>query len=299
MRKIFFSIAMLAIYSAASSQQLHFMSQYMQHNAMYNPAAAGMAKKNMIGVSYRDMWQTFPGNPKTTMVYGDFELKKLTSGIAAYLYRDETGATSRTGLQLAYSYHIKSKSDKSRFAIGLELRGLQYAIDKSKLTSSLGSDPVLGGASSKFAVDAGMGIYWTNTKLSLGAAVSQLIESKLALADVPGSTLGGKLYRHYNITGNYKINTGDDIYLIPNAMVRLIENSPSELDLGCKVDYQEKVWWALNWRVKQFWSIQAGVKVFNRLRLGYAYDYYVSPISVFNAGSGAHEVSLQFDLKKK
>ncbi len=299
MRKILFSFTLLIIFSAARSQQLHFMSQYMQHNAMYNPAAAGMAKNNMVGFSYRNMWQSFPGHPKTTMFYGDFELKKLTSGVAAYLYRDETGATSRTGAAFAYAYHIKSKSEKSRFSIGLEMRFLQYAIDKSKISASLGSDPVLSGADSKFAFDAGAGVYWTNSKLSLGAAVSQLIESKLALADVPGASQGGKLYRHYNITGNYKFNTGDNIYVIPNAMVRLIENSPSELDLGCKVDYQEKVWWALNFRVKQFWSIQAGVKLFNRVKLGYAYDYYVAPISVFTAGSGAHEVCLQLDLKKK
>ena len=54
----------------------------------------------------------------------------------------------------------------------------------------------------------------------------------------------------------------------------------------------------MNWRVHQFWSIQAGLKLVNRLRVTYSYDYYVSPISVFTDGSGAHEVGLQFDLKK-
>ena len=299
MRKILFALSLFIVFSGAKSQQLHFMSQYLQHNSMYNPAAAGMAKNNMIGISYRDMWQAFPGNPKTTMVYGDFDLKNLSSGIGGYIYRDETGATSRTGVQLAYSYHIKSRNEKNKFAIGLELRGLQYAINKSKLTDNMNIDPVLGGAESKFLVDAGAGVYWTNSKLSLGAAVSQLIGSKLSLADVSGATQNGRLYCHYNVTGSYKFNTGDNIYVIPNMMVRLIENSPSELDLGCKVDYQEKVWWALNWRVQQFWSIQAGMKIAKRVRLGYAYDYYVSPISIFNAGSGAHEVMLQLDLKKK
>ncbi len=299
MRKFLLALTLFCVLSVAKSQQLHFMSQYMQHNSMYNPAAAGMASQNMIGVSYRSMWSTFPGNPKTSMIYGDFELKKLKAGLATYLYRDETGPTSRTGVQLAYSYHIKARNEKSKFGIGLELRGLQYAIDRTKLTDALGNDPVLGGSANKFVFDAGAGVYWTNDKLSVGAAVSQLIESKLALADVPNSTLGGKLYRHYNLTANYKIQTGDDIFIIPNAMVRVIENSPSEYDFGAKVDYQGKLWWALNWRVNQFWSIQAGLKIMQRVRATYSYDYYVSPISVFTSGSGAHEVGIQFDLKKK
>ncbi len=298
MRKIFLAITILGLFSAAKAQQLHFMSQYMQHNPMYNPGAAGFSEKNMLGVSYRSMWSTFPGNPTTSMVYGDFELKKMNSGVSTYLYRDQTGPTSRTGVQVGYSYHIKARNEKSRFGIGLELRGLQYAIDKSKL-SDLGNDPVLSGAESKFAIDAGAGVYWTNSKLSVGAAVSQLIQSKLAFAEIANSTLNGKLYRHYNFTANYKINTGDDIYVIPNAMVRVIQNSPTEYDLGVQVNYQNKVWWGLNWRVNQLWSIQTGLKILQRVRATYSYDYYNSPISVFVAGSGAHEIGLQFDLKKK
>ncbi len=298
MRKLLLTLTLFSVLSTTKAQQLHFMSQYLQHNSMYNPAAAGMANRNMIGISYRSMWSSFPGNPKTSMLYGDFELKKLKSGIATYIYRDETGPTSRTGLQLAYSYHIKARNDKSRFGIGLELRGLQYAIDKNKLTDALANDPVLGSNDNKFAIDAGAGLYWTNDKLSVGAAVSQLIQSKLELANVPNSKQGGKLYRHYNFTANYRIQTGDDIFLVPNAMVRVIENSPSEYDFGMRVDYQDKIWWGLNWRVRQFWSLQAGLKILQRVRASYSYDYYVSPISVFTSGSGAHEIGLQFDLKK-
>ena len=154
MRKFLLAVLMMVSFSAANSQQLHFMSQYMQHNSMYNPAAAGMSTNDKIGFSYRNMWSAFPGNPKTTMVYGDFDLKKLNAGIASYLYRDETGPTSRTGVQVAYSYHIKPRNNKSKFGIGLELRGLQYRIDQSKL-NFVAAEPITGG--SKFVVDAGAG----------------------------------------------------------------------------------------------------------------------------------------------
>ncbi|MBS1734868.1 MAG: type IX secretion system membrane protein PorP/SprF [Bacteroidetes bacterium] len=299
MRKIFTLVVISCLTISGYSQQLHFTSQYLQHNSMYNPAAAGMAKDNMVGLSYRSQWGSFPGNPRTYMLYGDFSLQKMKAGIGAYIYRDETGPTSRTGIQLAYSYHIRT-GEKSRLGVGLELRALQFAIDKGKLSDALGSnDPILGGKDKKLGIDAGAGVYWTNDKLSVGAAVSQLIQSKLKLADVPNATEGAKLYRHYNIMASYKIQTGDDIFIIPNAMFRAIEHAPSEFDLGAKLDYQDKIWWALNWRVKQFWSIQAGFKLFQRVRLAYSYDYYETPISYFAGGSGAHEIGLQFGFKKK
>jgi type IX secretion system PorP/SprF family membrane protein len=282
----------------SKAQQLHFTSQYLQHNAMYNPAAAGISNKSMLGLSYRSMWSSFPGNPTTFMVYGDAELKKLNAGIGAYLYRDETGPTSRTGVQLAYSYHIKSRNEKNKIGLGLELRALQFAIDKAKLATALGNDPVLAGSSNKMGIDAGAGVYFTNGKLSAGAAVSQLIQSKLELANVPNSKQGGKLYRHYNFNANYKIPTGDNIYLIPNALVRVIENSPSEYELGLNVNYKETIWWGLAYRIDQYWSIQAGFKMLKRVGLTYSYDYFETPISIFTGGSGAHELGLRFDLKK-
>ncbi|MFC4263754.1 type IX secretion system membrane protein PorP/SprF [Ferruginibacter yonginensis] len=299
MKKILLPLLLLAVFSLnVRAQQLHFMSQYLQHNSFLNPGAAGISNANMVGVSYRSQWASFPGNPRTYMVYGDANLEKLKAGIGGYVYRDETGPTSRTGVQLAYSKHIISRDEKHKLGLGIELRGLQYAIDKGKILSALGNDPALGGASSKFGFDAGAGVYYTNGKLSAGAAVSQLIQSKLQLADVPNSKLNGRLYRHYNLQANYKIQTGDDIYLIPNALVRFIQNSPTEFEAGVKLDYQDKLWVAVIYKVNQLYSLQTGVKIADKLSLSYSYDAYNTPISIYDGGSGAHEIGLRFDLKK-
>lgn len=298
MKKFTLITLLIASINCLQAQQLHFTSQYLQHNAMYNPGAAGIANKDMIGLSFRSMWSSFPGNPRTYMVFGDGNLASLKSGIGAYAYRDETGPTSRTGLQLAFSKHIISQDGKNKLGLGLEVRGLQYAIDKGKIDASVGSDPAIAGAENKFAFDAGAGVYFTNGKLSVGAAVSQLVQSKLKLSDAPNTPEDGKLYRHYNFNANYKIQTGDNIYIIPNALVRVIEHSPSEYEVGMLVNFQEKLWWGLNWRIDQFWSVQAGIKILKRAGLTYSYDYYQTPISIFTEGSGAHELGLRFDLKK-
>jgi type IX secretion system PorP/SprF family membrane protein len=299
MRKFTLFLLLFVVAYSTSAQQLHFMSQYLQHNSMLNPGAAGISDKNMVGVSYRNQWSSFPGNPKTFMIYEDVNLVKLKAGIAGYVYKDETGPTSRTGLQLAYSYHIISKDEKHKLGIGLEFRALQYAIDKSKLIDALGTDPALAGATQKLGIDAGAGVYYTNGKLSVGAAVSQLIQSKLQLSDVPNSKLGGKLYRHYNVIANYEIKTAGEITLIPNALVRLIQNAPTEVEAGVKLDYQKLLWTAIVYKFRQSYSLQMGFRLKEKFNVSYSYDAYSKPLSSFDGGSGAHEIGLRYDFGPK
>lgn len=297
MRKLLFSLLVfMSVCKQSEAQQLHFTSIFQQHNTMYNPAAAGFTGHGVVGVTYRSMWQAFSGNPRTFMAYGDTYWEKKNSGFAAYLYKDETGPTSRTGVQAAYSYHIKTGA-KSKLGLGLELRGLQYALDKSKLTD-LGSDLVLAGNNTSFKLDAGAGIYFSDGKFSAGAAVSQLIQSKLAFSDVPNATERAKLYRHFAFTANYIFETGGTTHLTPFVMMRYIPNAPTEYDFGCKVDLQDKLWFVLDWRPNHFWSLQAGFNLAKRVGLAYAYDLYNEPFSDFNNGNNAHEIGLRFNFKK-
>ncbi len=299
MKKLLPFFGLLLLLQNAKAQQLHFMSQYMQHNSMYNPAAAGMSSNNSIGLAYRSMWEAFPGHPTTKMLYADFEMPKMNAGLGGYIYRDETGPLSRTGVQLAYSYHINSRDGKSRLGIGIEARGLQYSYDQNKATYAVVSDPTLSQSVSTSAFDAGAGVYWRYSDLSVGLAVSQLLDSKIKLTDANNASIAGKLYRHYNLTGSYVFHTDESITIIPNAMIRMIENSPDEYEFGVRVDYENKVWWALDYRVRQSWSIQAGLKLFDKLNATYSYDIYSTPLGVFSEGSGAHEISLQYLLRKK
>ena len=242
------------------------------------------------------MWSSFPGNP------GHSWCMEILNWKTERRYRNlciqgwnRAYQPDRHSAGLFLSYPNRKESQK--FAIGLEVRALQFAIDKNKLSPSLGNDPILAGAANKFGVDAGAGVYYTNGNLSAGAAVSQLIESKLQLADVPNSKEGGKLYRHYNVTANYRLNTGGDIYLIPNVMARFIENAPANW-LWCKTGLPGQSLVVFELACSSFWSIQAGLKLVNRLRVTYSYDYYVSPISVFTDGSGLMKSAFNSTLRK-
>ena len=298
MKKIFVSIFIIVFAAHLHAQQLHFTSQYIPDNYLYNPAAAGMTATSSVGATYRSMWSGIDGGPKTAMVYGDLTLPKLKAGLAGYIYNDVTGPTRRTGVNLGYSYHIVSQDGKRMLGIGLELRALQFYYDMNKLSQYIPNDPILAGVSNKVTLDGGAGIYWKAEKYSIGASVSQLIQSKIKLATIANATEESQLYRHFYFTAHYDFNTGDNILITPNVMVAVVPHAPTEYTFGAIVNYQDKLYWGAGWRIDQSWMIQAGYTFNKKLQIGYAHDIYQTPLSVFTIGGGADEVMLKYNFIK-
>src|ERR1700739_3763704 len=103
-----------ACFYTAGAQQIFTLSQYMQHNFIFNPAAAGAADHPSVGAIYRSMWSGIDGGPQTTILYGDKYFDKKKTGISIFVYDDKTGPTSRTGGQVNLSYSVELGSKDKR-----------------------------------------------------------------------------------------------------------------------------------------------------------------------------------------
>jgi len=292
------AILLLAISSPVWSQQLMTSSLYDLQGNLHNPAVAGVTKQTTMGASYRSMWSGIAGSPVTALVYGSTFLEKANIGVGAYLYSDVTGPTSRRGIQTSYAYHIPTNNGGT-FSVGLEARFQQFAIDKAMLIDALGNDPVMGGATNRFKGDAALGLAYTAKKWQLGMSVSQLVQS--ALNFYSGSltrTEEARLYRHFYLHGSYQWKVDANTTVTPNFLVIYLPNAPTELQAGARVEHREVFWWGLSLRARQSWMLSAGVKVQKKLMLGYSFDIYSSPLSVFDKGPNAHEVVLRYQFLK-
>jgi type IX secretion system PorP/SprF family membrane protein len=294
------NISMLFIIGLnVSAQQLTSSSMYDIQGSLHNPSMAGVNKHASIGGSFRSMWSGIPGAPETQMVFGSLYMSNIKSGLGAYLYNDVTGPTKRIGAQLAYAYHIALKNDAS-FSLGIEARLQQFSFDQAKLQQALGAnDPVLGSTDAKFKADAGFGINYTNRKFQIGASVSQLVQSKL---DFYNGNLNrseeGRLYRHYYLHGNYKWKADDNTVIIPNFLFIYLPNAPLEFQGGARVEHKELFFWGLALRAHQSWMLSAGVHIKKKFTVGYAFDIYTTPLSVYDKGGNAHEIMLRYDFLK-
>ena len=302
MKKIVMGIVMLSVAATAYSQQLQTSSLYDMQGVLHNPSLAGVYQnkevKGTIGATYRQQWSGISGSPQTITAFGSFELEKQKAGLGLYGYNDKTGPTSRTGVALQLSKHIRFNNG-GVFALGIETRLQQYAIDMSKLAESIPGDPVLGAKDNRFKFDAGFGISYTNEQWQLGAAVSQLVQSKL---DIYSGNLSrteeARLYRHYYFTGRYNWAVDEKTTISPNLLLIYLPNAPTEVTGGARVEHNKLLWWGLGYRSSQSWMLSAGLHINKKLTLGYSYDIYNAPVSSFDGGHSAHEFLLRFSFVK-
>lgn len=280
-----------------NAQQLQTSSMYDLQGILHNPSVAGTQESNMIGISYRSQWSGISGSPKTATVFGSFDVQRFGMGIGANIYQDKTGPTSRTGIALSLAKHIKG--DKGTFSIGIENRLQQYALDKGKLTETLGSDPVLGASDNRFKYDAGFGISYTTKKFQVGASVSQLVQSKL---DFYSGNLTrneeARLYRHYYFHGLYDWYVDGTTIITPNVLFIYLPNAPLTYQLGARVEFNDLFWFGGGYRSHQSYMLSAGVNIGKKFTIGYAFDNYITPISSFDNGANAHEVLLRYNFSK-
>jgi type IX secretion system PorP/SprF family membrane protein len=289
---------LLVAVANAAAQQLQTSSLYDLQGVYHNPSTAGTQETNIVGASYRSQWSGFSGSPKTATVFGSFELPQQKIGLGGYIYQDKTGPTSRTGIQLAFAKHIPLNNG-GKFSLGIEARGLQFAIDRAKLSETLGADPALGTAENRFKFDAGFGISYNGKKFQIGASASQLIQSKLDFySGNLTPTEQARLYRHYYFHAAYKWNVDGQTTITPNALVIYLPNAPSTYQFGARVEHNELLWWGLGYRVDQSFMLSAGLNIHKKFTLGYSFDIFNSPISVFDANANAHEFLLRFNMAK-
>lgn len=294
------TIAILALsVGHLSAQQLNTSSLYELQGLFHNPATAGTYAPALVGAVYRTQWSSFSGAPRTATVFGSFDLPEQKIGVGGYLYSDKTGPTSRTGVTLAFSKHIPLNNG-ARFSAGIEASGLQYAIDRAKLTQTLGADPAIAGGDNSFKFDAGAGIAYTAKRFQVGLSVSQLIQSKLNFYKgtlTPAEE--ARLYRHYYLHGSYKWNVDEQTTITPSFCVIYLPNAPTDFQGGIRVEHKQSFWWGVAARARQSFILSAGVHVKNAFSIGYSFDIYKTPLSVFDAGANAHELMLRYSLKSK
>lgn len=298
MRKHILLFVLLVSVLAGSAQQLQNSSLYDMQGVLVNPAMTGLTQKGMIGATYRDQWTGTSGNPKTATLFASFDLPDQKIGLGGYLYNDKTGPTSRTGIQLAFAKHLYMQNG-DRLSLAIEAKALQYSIDAEKLQQTLGADPVLGTQDNKFKFDAGFGIAYSGKNYKIGGSVAQLVQSKLGFYNgtLPSGD-EGRLYRHYYLHGNYDWKVDKSTVITPNFLLTYLPNAPLDFQGGVRVEHNELFWWGVAYRVHQSFILSAGVNINKKFTVGYAFDIYNTPYSLYEKGGNSHEVVLRYNMFK-
>lgn len=161
MRQLFFAFILLAVFSAANSQQLPLYSQYMMNSFLLNPAVAGNDGLTSFNLTAREQWLGFENAPRTVAISGQSRLLRSSPisrgrnvrnrptlmsrsgnvGVGGYIFNDRNGIIDRTGIQGTYAYHIWM--DQNQLSFGVSATGYQLKLDDRNAVLHNNDDPLL------------------------------------------------------------------------------------------------------------------------------------------------------------
>lgn len=299
--------------SPAQSQQVPMYSQYVMNGFLINPSFAGRDGYTSVNLTVREQWIGLKEPPTTyalsfqTRILRNSYISKSTTvkkklvkptkggqvGVGAYAFSDYNGIMRRTGVQLAYAYHIPLGEVDNEYtknlAFGLALTAYQFAINTNGLIYDQ-NDPYLASYDrSVFIPDFNFGASFITSRYYVGFSMTNLLRGSVMFFNTGGnkhSELG-----HYFLTGGYKIPVSNDWMLEPSAFLKSSDMvfKAIQLDLTTRVYYRNDYWAGVSFRTNDAVILLLGLK-YDRFYFAYAYDFTLTEIR--KQSLGTHEFSL-------
>lgn len=309
MKRIILVAAALVLLNGLESkaQQLPQFTQYMFNTYLVNPAVGGTHNYYQMRYNNRFQWAGFTDAPQTYSISAYGPHGTLDMGWGGNIYHDITGPTSRTGGQFSYSYNMQIADDGTRISGGISLGFMMFRADGSKFDfgdTGIMEDPAIyRNTKSKFTPDASIGVLLYSSEYFVGASVQQLFGQKLYVTDFlnPDTDLHtygiNRLKQHYMLMGGMLFPLTEDFLMEPSVLFKYMINSPIQVDLNVKVTYMNQFWGGISARWQDGLSLLFGYR-YDRYEFGYSFDYSLTRLGRYSAGS--HEIMLgyKFDTLK-
>ncbi len=295
MKKLLQLIVIVFCSMQLKAQQDVMLSQYMFNHAAVNPGYAGSKEYMMTTLLHRSQWVGWKGAPETNSLtlHGPLKNKKL--GLGFTLMNDHIGVTTKTDVFGQLAYHLKVSS---RFKLGFGLQGGigYYSIKNSDLKYWDASDKLLlENTQTNLLPNIGAGLYLYSNKYYFGFSAPHLLDYNTdKIASIQTNSNVPRQTRHYFSEAGMVINGNTDVVIKPSILVKYVYNAPVEADFNVNVLLSQTVWVGATYRTNDAIVGILELQINPRFRIGYSYDYTLTPIGDYSSGS--HEIMLGYNF---
>lgn len=297
MKKLFLPVLVLcSLAGTGYTQQLPLYSQYYFNQFIYNPAATGLNNETNAFLMHRQQWSGLAGAPVTNAFTIDGFMDSKNVGLGLIIFNDVQDITERLGIYGSYAYRL-TLSDDMQLRFGLALGFLDNRIDFSRAVVKDASDPMLlSGMQRKSGMDANLGVSFNWKTLRVGVSVPQLLSQRLEYENLDTRSFY-QLNRHYLGTISYKyiFNEEQILAIEPMVMTRFLPNTPLQYDANLMGSWRDMVWLGASYRSNYAVGVNARVKLFGNLSIGYAYDIILTPLKTSAGLSHEFMLGYKFD----
>lgn len=284
---------------AAIGAYAQFDAQFSQYWALpnyYNAGSVGYTGKlNLLGAS-KLQWVGMPNAPKSFFVAADMPLRlfKKDHGVGITLYNETMGMYKDMSMHLQYAYKLKLFG--GLLGIGIQLGLFDQAFDPSDkfIPESDDHNQTDPGIPEKevrgMAFDMAFGLFYSLKGYYAGLSATHLTEPVLQLDDNTETYIG----RLYYLMGGCNIPFKNTLFELKPSFFVKTNFQMVQAELTARLTINKMFWGGLSYRWKDAVVLMVGAEI-KGFRLGYAYDWVVSPIG--KASSGSHEFFVSYGLK--
>jgi type IX secretion system PorP/SprF family membrane protein len=295
MARIFLLWGLLAWPQLGWGQLKPQYSQYFINNYLLNPAITGIEDYADLKLSFRQQWAGIAGAPATFYASGHTKLGHQVNvanpaqqterphafgsgganryrkvrphhGLGGLLLHDRAGIFSFTEANLTYAYHLLLTREV-KLSLGVAAGLLQYNVRGADLNLANPNDPAAVNLTER-RPNLGLGLWLYAPRFYLGASGGQLLGG-LGSGSQPLETA---IFRHYFITGAYKLPLNRRVYLLPSVLAKWASPLPPRVDANLRAVYNDRLWAGAAFRPGDSWILAAGLALTPLLDLSYSLD---------------------------
>ncbi len=293
MKKLIFSIIGLFFLSVGSiqAQQLPHYTQYMYNMNIINPAYAGLNGPEVvsIGTLYRNQWAGQADAPKTITANAHTALND-NNGIGLSFINDKYGAVNQNAITADYSHTLHF--GKTNLAFGLKAGVNLFKLGLQDLVVVHPGDPLFQNDVSDTQFNVGAGVFYYADNYYISLSVPNFLKNKYSSSSYQYESSDEM---HIFLAGGYVFNIGENFKLKPHFLLFKGGAAPLQADINLNMLFANRLELGISNRLHDAISGMINLRLFDALKIGYAYDRHVSDIRFYSPSS--HEFFLNYDWR--
>ncbi|MFT5723793.1 MAG: type IX secretion system PorP/SprF family membrane protein [Bacteroidia bacterium] len=294
--KLYSLLALVIVSANVYAQQVPLYSQYYFNKFVYNPAMTGHSGTTTANLFGRNQYTALDGFQTTgATISGQVNDGKV--GLGLYVISDASLLQTQNSVYGNYAYNI-ALSDANKLSLGFALGVLSNRFNTENIISTDPNDPALRLLSTRpgAVLDASIGANLKLGDFQVGLSVPQFLGSSQEFTDLQNSSLMFDLQNHLMFITSYDIWVNDDLKIQPMVLLKNTKNAPGQFDINLIADWVNKGWLGAAYRDGYGVTAMAGLRIAERLKFGYSYDWSVGDYS--QALGGSHEILVGIDLNQ-
>jgi len=300
MKKVVLSLFLLLVSIGTVVSQFDAqMSQYMFHNSAFNPAAVGDGNMIQITGQHRIQWLGMPNGGQTTEFSVNSPLKfgNINQGIGLKFLNDKVGQFTNQAAHLQYA--VKKQIGTGVLSMGVDLGFVSLGFHGDSVRTipigdyhDMTSDPEIPKSSVVgMSFDMSVGAFYSTPAFYAGISYLHLNNPTVNWGDKSEFRQTGSLF----VTGGYNWVVPDSKYVFKPSTLIKTDFSSFQFDLTARMEYDNKFWGGLSYRLQDAVVFLAGINISGGLSIGYSYDLPTSQI--ITVSSGSHEILVMYSFE--